>query len=296
MMRFKGIMPALVTPLEADESIRCNVLEQLLNDLIRGGADGFYIAGATGEGLALRPSQRRVLAEEAIRTVNHRKPCILQIASTDLHEAIALAKHAEQCGADAISATPPLFFRYDADDVYHYYATLANAVHIPLMIYYNPAAGFPMDAPFAARVFEIDNVTAIKWTSSDYFQMMALKEMTHGEMNIINGPDEMLLMGLQAGADGGIGTTYNFMLPWFREIYDRFTAQDCAGAYTYQQKVVKVIHALRPYPIIPAAKLIMEEMGYPVGYATAPMRRFSAEEKAILLERVKEAGLVFPTR
>ena len=104
-MKFKGIMPALVTPLNEDESINTKVLEQLMEDMIAKGADGFYIAGATGEGLALRPEERRVLAEESVRIAKGRVPCIIQVASTDFSEAIRLAKHAEACGADAISAT-----------------------------------------------------------------------------------------------------------------------------------------------------------------------------------------------
>ena len=287
------MIPALVTPLNEDETINCVVLEQLIEDLLTAGADGFYVAGATGEGLALRPAERRILAEASIQITNHRKPCIIQVASTDFGEAIALAKHAEECGADAISATPPLFFQYCEDDVYHYYKALANAVHIPVMIYYNPAAGFPMNAKFAARVFEVDNVTAIKWTSSDYYQMMELKHLTNGEMNIINGPDQMLLMGLQAGADGGIGTTYNFMPKLYRGIYECFVEGDVAGAYAYQQRACRVISALTGEPIIPAAKVLLEAMGYRVGNATFPMKRYSQADKDALTERVKAAGLRF---
>lgn len=290
-MKFKGIIPALVTPLNEDESINCGVLEQLIQGLLSEGVDGFYVAGATGEGLALRPVERRILAEESIRITNHRKPCIIQVASTDFGEAIALAKHAERCGADAISATPPLFFQYREDDVYNYYKALANAVHIPVMIYYNPAAGFSMNAKFAARAFEVDNITAIKWTSSDYYQMMELKRLTNGEMNIINGPDQMLLMGLQAGADGGIGTTYNFMPKLYRGIYDCFVAGDMEGAYAYQQRACRVISALEGEPIIPAAKVLLEEMGYDVGQATFPMKRYSETERKSIIEKVKAAGL-----
>lgn len=295
-MKFQGVIPALITPLNADESINCEVLGELLEDLLAAGADGFYVAGATGEGLALRPEQRRILTEESIRRVAHRKPCIIQVASTDYSQAIELAKHAEACGADAISATPPLFFKYDEDDVYNYYKGLANAVHIPLMIYYNPAAGVSISAQFAARMFEIDNVTAIKWTSSDYFGMMELKRMTQGEMNIINGPDEMLLMGLAAGADGGIGTTYNFMIDLIRGVYDHFVKGDIARAQQYQQKVAQIIGSIRPTPIIPATKIYMEEMGYQVGNATYPMKRLGAEEREALLARAREAGLALDGR
>ncbi len=291
-MKFTGIMPALVTPLNKDETINTKVLEQLIEDMIAKGADGFYIAGATGEGLALRPSERRVLAEESVRAANHRKPCIIQVASTDFNEAIALAKHAEACGADAISATPPLFFGYNAEEVYNYYKTLANAVHIPVMIYYNPNAGFAMDAKFAARAFEVDNITAIKWTSPNYYQMMELKRLTNGEMNIINGPDEMLLMGLNAGADGGIGTTYNFMFDIYRGIFDKYHAGDLAGAQALQRKSAQIVSAaFAKYSCIPATKALVEALGYDVGNAAFPLARLTDAQKAEVVADVKAAGL-----
>ena len=291
MMKFKGVMPALVSPLDANENINIPVLNQLLNDLLTKGADGFYLCGATGEGIAVDPEQRMVLAEEAIKTVGGRKPCIVQVASGNFEDAIRLAKHAEKVGAAAISATPPLFFSYDKDDVYNYYKKLADAVSIPMMIYYNPAAGFHINADIAAKMFEIDNVTAIKWTSSDYYQMMRLRDLTKGEMNIINGPDEMLLMGLSAGADGGIGTTYNFMFDIIRGIYDNFVKGDLETAREYQTRAIRIISVLLNYKIIPAAKVVLEAQGYAVGNATFPMKRYSDEEKATIIAQMKAAGL-----
>ena len=291
MMRFSGVMPALVTPLDANEKINVPVLNQLLNDLLAKGAYGFYLCGATGEGIAVKTEERMLLAEEAIKTVGDRKPCIVQVASGNFEDAIRLAKHAEKVGAAAISATPPLFFSYDKDDVYNYYKKLADAVSIPMMIYYNPAAGFHINADIAAKMFEIDNVTAIKWTSSDYYQMMRLKDITNGEMNIINGPDEMLLMGLSAGADGGIGTTYNFMFDIIRGIYDNFMKGDLVAAREYQTRAIRIISVLLNYKIIPAAKVVLEAQGYAVGNATFPMKRYSDEEKTTIVAQMKAAGL-----
>ena len=291
MMKFSGVMPALVSPLDDNEKINIPVLNQLLTDLLAKGADGFYLCGATGEGIAIDPEERMILAEEAIKTVNGRKPCIVQVASGNFEDAILLAKHAEKVGAAAISATPPLFFSYDKDDVYNYYKKLADAVSIPMMIYYNPAAGFHINADIAAKMFEIDNVTSIKWTSSDYYQMMRLRDLTKGEMNIINGPDEMLLMGLSAGADGGIGTTYNFMFDIIRGIYDNFVKGDLETAREYQTRAIRIISVLLSYKIIPAAKAVLEAQGYAVGNATFPMKRYSDAEKATIVEQMKKAGL-----
>lgn len=290
-MKITGVLPALTTPLTEDERVNVPVLKEMLTYYLDNKADGFYIGGATGEGLCLRTEERMILAEEAVAHVAHRKPCIVQVASTDFNDAILLAKHAEACGADAISATPPIFFPYDEDDVYAYYKALADAVHIPMMIYYNLAAGFHINAKFAARMFEVDNITAIKWTSSDYYEMIKLKDMTHGEMNILNGPDQMLLMGLNAGADGGIGTTYNFMLGLYQEIYRCFMCKDIKGAQLAQTKADRVIAAVQKYKLIPATKAILEQMGFAVGNATFPMKRYSSEQKKNIIADVREAGL-----
>ena len=287
-MKFEGIMPALVTPLKADESINTEVLERLIAYFDDKGACGFYVGGATGEGLCLRTEERMVLAEAAVAATKN--PCIVQIASTDYSDAIALAKQAERAGAAAISATPPLFFAYDEDDVYNYYKGLADAVHIPLMMYYNPAAGFNMNAEFAARMFTVDNITSIKWTNPRYDEVIRLKEMTNGEMNVINGPDEMLLMGLTAGADGGIGTTYNFMLDKYLKIYDFFKRGDIKSAQAVQTEANKIIAKLRRYKTIPATKALVEAMGFEVGNATFPMKRYTDEQKAALVADFKSAG------
>lgn len=289
MMRFKGIMPAIVTPLNDDETVNVKVLEELIEYLIGKNADGFYVGGATGEGLALRTEERMVLAEAAVSALKGRKPCIVQVAAADFSDAVLLAKHAERCGADAISATPPLFFQYDEDDVYNYYKALSQSVSIPMMIYYNPAAGFNINAEFAARMFEVDNISAIKWTGSNYYEMIKLKDLTHGEMNIINGPDEMLMMGLSAGADGGIGTTYNFMLDIVRSVYDNFTANNIKEARRSQAKADRVISALLKYKLIPAVKVILEDMGFAVGNAAFPMKRYSEAQKAEIVAAIKAA-------
>lgn len=283
-------MPALITPLTEDERINVPVLRQLIDGLAKQGADGFYVGGATGEGISLCRESRELLAEESVKAAGD-KSCIIHIASTDYNEAIALAKHAEKIGADAISAIPPMFYKYDEDDVYNYYKGLADAVSIPLIIYYNPNAGFRVNAEFAARMFEVDNITGIKWTSSDYFGVNVLKELTHGEMNIINGPDEMLLMGLSAGADGGIGSTYNFMLPTIKRIYDNFISGNMAEAQKAQTDADKIIRVLLKYMVIPGCKVILERQGYSVGNCTFPMKRYTEEQKAKMIDEFIQAGL-----
>ena len=290
-MKFEGIMPALVTPLKADGSLASDALGNLIEHLLAQKADGFYIGGATGEGLSLPKALRMQLAEESISMIGKRAPSIVHIAATEFPDALELARHAEASGASAVSAIPPIFYKYGESDVYNYYKALADAVHIPLMVYYSPAAGVPISPAFAAKLFEIDNVTAIKWTSPDYYGMMCLRDMTHGEMNIINGPDEMLLMGLAAGADGGIGTTYNFMLPRIRRVYETFRAGRIDEAREAQIEADRIIYALLKHPTIPATKVALEAMGFAVGSCAFPFPVYNDEEKKAILADLRAAGL-----
>ncbi|MBQ4036725.1 MAG: dihydrodipicolinate synthase family protein [Clostridia bacterium] len=290
-MKFTGVMPALVTPLDSAERVRTDVVEQLVKFFVKNGASGFYVAGGTGEGLAIRPGERRRLAEAAVASAG-KTPCIMQIASTDFNEAIALAKHAESIGSAAISATPPLFFRYCEDDVFNYYKALADAVHIPVIIYNSPLAGFPLTPDFLNRTFQVDNITGVKWTSSDYFGLMRLKQLTNGEMNVLNGPDEMLLMGLVAGADGGIGSTYNFMFRWFRGVYDAYQERDLEKAMEYQNKVVRIIAAMRRYNLnsIALDRAIFTEMGFDVGRCAFPLTYFDEAKTKEVVRIMREEG------
>ncbi len=291
---FTGIMPALITPFKEDnKSIHVETAKALLDFQLSQGADGFYILGGTGEGLVMAREEREQMCELCVKHVAHRKPVICHIAAMNLHEAIELAKHAERTGADAIAAVPPCFFFYDAEDLYQYYKKLAESVAIPVIIYYHPSAQKDMSAELIARIFEIDNVTGVKWSSNNFYELMKLKDMTQGDMNIINGPDELLVSGLAAGADAGIGSTYNVMLPEFLEIYRLMQEGKVKEANAVQLKVNRVIDIMAKNEIIPAVKYAATLLGFDCGDATFPMRGFSDAQKAAFARDIKALGWPF---
>ena len=146
-----------------------------------------------------------------------------------------------------------------------------------------------MTAAFAARVFGIDNVTAIKWTSPNFYQLASLKDMTHGEMTVINGPDEMMLSGLSAGADGAIGTTYNIQLDAALGVYNAFKNGNIAEAWVQQCRINRVVDVLKNYVTIPFTKVILEKQGYAVGNCVFPMKRYTEAEKDAMYAAYLEA-------
>lgn len=294
MKKFEGVMPALVTPLKSDrKTVDEGAARKLIDFLIGQGADGFYILGSTGEGLVLSEEERMKMCEIVTDHVKGKKNIICHVAATDFESAVRLAKHAEKAGVDAISAIPPIFFAYSDDDIYNYYSRLASATSLPFIMYNNYFVNGGMSADIVKKMFdEIDNITGVKWTVNNYYELMLLKEMTHGEMNIINGPDEMLICGLSSGADAGIGSTYNVMLPQYIEIYKSFREGNIKKAREIQLKVDKVIRIVKKYKDVPTVKHMIKMLGIDVGDATFPMKSF-ADDASLLEKELSEAGWPF---
>ena len=122
---------------------------------------------------------------------------------------------------------------------------------------------------------------------------MELLTATDKQMKVINGPDEMLLCGLAAGVSGGIGSTYNIMLPWYKKIYECFKNGDNETALEYQMRANKITTILLEFPVIPAVKAVLEHMGLEVGNATFPMKRLDEDEKSYLMDKIQKAGFTF---
>ncbi|MGI6536891.1 MAG: dihydrodipicolinate synthase family protein [Caldicoprobacterales bacterium] len=290
-MKFEGIMPAFITPLSSDNvTVNESAARKLVEHELSLGADGFYICGATGEGLVMQKEERKRLCEIVIDQVKGRKPVISHIAAMDLTTSIELARHAEKAGVDCVASIPPFYFKYDNKDIINYYKELDKAVNIPIMVYYHPAAKADMKAELIADIFKLEHVTAVKWSSNNYYEMLRLKDMTHGEMNVINGPDEMLICGLAAGADGGIGSTYNVMTAEYKKLYGYFRLGNIEEARRMQYKVNRVTSVITSYNTIPVIKLALQHLGFEVGDATYPMPKYSPEERKQIIKNLEEAG------
>ena len=289
-MNFQGVMPALITPVTKDGKLNQVELKHLIEDLIAQGADGFYIGGATGEGIVLSKELHKELTTESLRIIAHRVPGIIHVARMNFEEMIELAQYAEQEGAEAISAIPPLFYNYGDDGIYAYYKKLAESVQIPVVIYNNPNTGVTFTTPLLKRLFDIPNITAIKWTNYDFSSVLQLRDQAK-DVQVINGPDEMLLMGLAAGCEACIGTTYNFQLPLIKQIYNAYRNGDLDEARRLQTTVSKIVNVMIPRNVIMATKFILSKQGYDVNYPLYPMQGFTKEQEEALLSDLLEAGL-----
>ena len=287
---FKGIMPALVTPIDKNGTFKSEVAESLLKWEISKGVHGFYINGATGEGLFLSEDVRKELAETSIGICKGKVKVINHVGAVDTMSAIRLAKHAGEIGCDAISSLVPNYLTtYTTDQVLDYYKRISDASGLPVLVYCKGNVG-TTPYEFMKRVMNVNGLIGCKYTMFDYYSMHRITELNGGDINVINGPDEMLICGLTMGADGGIGSTYNIMGDWFVDLYNKYRSGDFEGAREVQFRINKVIAVILKYNCIPALKAALTLQGFNIGDVAYPGKVFSAEELEQFRKEMAEAG------
>ncbi len=291
---FRGIMPALVTPLNDDATVRCDAVEPMVRWLASQSVDGFYVLGGTGEGGVLSECERMRMAEVTADAVKKcGKKLIMHTGSADSQSAIRLAKHAAEVGADAISSVYPSFFcYYSLEEATGYYDALIQASGLPMLGYCSNMIHGQSPLTVVERLMKLEGVIGVKYTFPNYYQLQQIKKLNGGNINVINGPDETLLCGLAMGADGGIGANYSLIPGKFAELYRMVQRNDLQGAMGMQAEINRLIGVILRYPMIPAIKCVLEYMGFSVGHAAYPGAHLDADTKARLLADLRKEGVL----
>lgn len=275
-----GIFSALVTPFRHDGQIDVDALSTLAEFQIRQGVHGFYVGGSTGEAALQSVAERRAVITAFAEAVDGRRPLIAHVGAIATDDSIALAETAADAGYTAISAIAPYYYEFRRSDLLNHYDLLANATPLPLIIY-----NFPQKMPKPWNLAELlsmldhPKIIGVKHTSQNLYQLERLKQAAPRSL-IFNGFDEMFVGGMAMGADGAIGTTYNFMGDIFVAAYEATRRGDFAAALTLQTRANHVIDVLLDVGVIPGTKAFLKHLGVDCGVCRAPFRALSAKEEA----------------
>ena len=249
MKDFSGMYAALLTAFDKDGSINYEATGMLAERNIQKGLKGMYVAGSSGEAMMMSEEERVSLLEYVSRLNKGRVTLIAHVGSTSTDAAIRMAKRAAELGYDAVSAVAPYYYSFSGEAIRGYYTDILNATDLPMLIYNFPASG-GFDGMLSLVSDMIDNkkLMGVKHTSVNLFELERFKHMKR-PLTVFNGFDEMLIGGLSMGADGGIGSTYNFLQDDILAIYAAFKKGDLKKAMEVQEKVNRIIEAMIPFGV-----------------------------------------------
>ena len=276
--QMKGILAALITPLDGDDQVNEASLRRIVCHILDLGAVGLYVCGSTGEGFSLSPDERKKIVETVRDETGDRAGVVVNISHMEYKVVLDLARHAHACGADAVSTLPPIYYPASREEVTSYYRSLLDRVALPLTIYNIPMlSGKTLDEPMVEELVDHPNFVGIKHTSEDSDLIDRFKRLADGRLVVWSARDAYYLSCLCVGADGAIGTTYNLAADVMNEITRAFRAGDMARAREIQSGFNRVRDVLVEHGPYQSLKRAFTLMGIDAGHCRPPFAPLGPE-------------------
>jgi N-acetylneuraminate lyase len=291
----RGLVAATFTPFRSDGALDVKRIKPSIDAVIAQGADGLYVCGSTGEGPLLTTAERQQVAEASVKAARGRVPVVVQVGHNSIEEARELAAHAQRIGADAVSATPPGYFKPDTlESLIDCTARIAaGAPRLPFYYYHIPAltgVRFDMVAFLRRGGPRIPTLRGIKFSDPSLHELLACLELEGGRYDIVFGVDEMLLGGLAMGARGAVGSTYNFAAPLYHRIMAAFAAGDLTEARRLQALAAEMIRILFANGGRAGFKAAMQLIDADCGHNRLPTLTATAAQRAQLKKELTALG------
>lgn len=128
-----GVLPVLQTPLHEDGTLDLKTLDREIDWAFETGANGVVVA-MVSEILRLGYHGRRELAAHVCQSVQGRGFTVISVGAESIREAQHFAVHAEELGASAVMAIPPVATALGGTATGNYFAAIARAISIPLVV------------------------------------------------------------------------------------------------------------------------------------------------------------------
>lgn len=292
-MRQYNFIAAPHTPFKENGEVNITEITNLYSFLKKNGIKGAFINGSTSEGYQLTTSERKSTAEAWNSAVDPEFQLFVFVGHLSTKEACELAAHAGTLqNVKAISATGPFYQRPTSlSTLISICKEIANAApnkgfyyyHIPVLT----SISFSMTNFLNEGASVIPNLKGVKYTHTD---MQDYITATASKYEVMAGVDEIALASMQLGATWFIGSTYNFMLPLYRQMGECLNQNDLKGALKLQRKSIQIIDVLVKRGYMASAKFVMELLGIKVGPPRLPFIELNEDQKESLLKELKRVG------
>lgn len=269
---FKGIWPAMFTPVDIGGEPAYDQIEKIVELLISQDLDGLYILGSSGQGVLFNEQQRKKIAEFVCKKVNGRIPVIVQVGALTTTESIRLAKHSENCGATGISSVGPIYYANTADMALEHYRKIAMATDLPFFPYQLGENSMPGNTlEFVKKLLEIPHIAGMKLTTANLLEISLIHNYAGDNLMLFSGADELFCHALLCGTVGAIGSTYNLWGVACKKIMNVFIKGNYKLTKQFMLCYQDVIQAILPNIWTFLRKAMLLKYSIDIGATKAPL-------------------------
>lgn len=287
-MQLRGVMPALVTPFDAEDRIDFKAFAAHLEHLRAAGVTGWVPCGSSGEYSFMSDEER----EQVLLFVkDFAAPGEILIAGTNAPHTKGVIRNtarAKEIGYDAVLLATPFYTKPTDAELVKHFQTVLDAVDVNLVLYSYPAKdGIEISLDVLDALADHPRVIGIKESSGILQRAVAIATRYEGRIELVSGSDDIALDFMLWGADCWICGPANCMAKAVCDLDRTWRAGDVAGAKSKMAKLYAAMNILESGKFVQKLKYGCELQGTPVGGCRAPLGPLTDEEKAAFREAME---------
>ena len=290
--KFHGSMPALVTPFKNGE-IDETAYRALIDWQISSGSHGLVPVGTTGESPTLSLEEHRRAVDICIDEARGRVPVIAGAGSNNTVEAVALAIHAEQAGADAVLVVTPYYNKPTQEGLYQHFKAVNDAIGIPIIIYNIPSRSVvDLSVDTMRRLSELPNIVGVKDATGDVGRVSRQRHAMGPDFIQLSGEDMTALAAMAAGGHGCISVTANVAPELCAELMEAVFKSQWDHALKIQDRLTPLHAAIFAEPGVNGAKYALNLLGHVGNETRLPLIPVSESTELLIRRAMVHAGLL----
>ena len=219
--QLKGVIPAIITPMNQTGKIDYGLLEKQAAYLSEGGVHGFFVGGTTAEGAYLSTDEKGEVFK-VVRGVSEGKQFLcaayIQPSTAAVLEQMRALEASEP---DYVVAVTPYYLSMRQEDILEHFRQIAAAAPAPLIVYNIPGNTHnPIALETVLELAEEKNIAGIKDSTGNFigFSRGVLGSAPAGFV-WIQGEDYLDGPSLMIGCDGIVTGLGNARIEPYVQIY-----------------------------------------------------------------------------
>lgn len=292
-MKFEGLMPAIITPMDKDGGIDFEGLKKNVEFYIDAGCTGIVANGSTGEAVNLNREERIAIVKKVVEIVKGKVKVIAGTGAPTTNVTIQYTRDAMNAGADAVLVITPFNAIPNKEGLYLHYKEVAK-VGIPVIMYNLPQhTSVEIDLETMGRLVKLDNIVGLKESSGNLSYFGEAIRRFSEDITLISGCDDLILQTLSMGIPALILAFGNIAPKTIIEIFKAIKNNDFVSAREKYYKLLPMARAIGdsvnfPAPVKEAVRLLGRPSG-PPRLSTLPVRQEESEE---IRKKLVYAGLL----
>ncbi len=287
----RGSLVALVTPFKNGQ-VDVDTLKKLVEWHIEHGTHGLVPVGTTGESPTLTHEEHEMVVTETVKAAAGRVPVVAGAGSNNTAESLRHMKHAKAVGADAALVVTPYYNKPTQEGLYAHFATLHDAVELPIVIYnIPPRSVVDMSPKTMGELAKLPRIIGVKDATGDLSRV--------SQQRITCGVDFLQISGEDAtahgfNAQGGVGcisVTANVAPALCSALQSACLTGDYAKALEIQDRLMPLHQAVFTEPGLVGVKFAMSELGLCSDEVRLPLTPLTQGTKDLLRAALRHAGL-----